>query len=176
MPGSRERARFGFAVSYHRSDNQVWIVERRTAGMGQYVSQFASFVNRAGSFRRAVAADAPRKGKLLKELVQACFVFAFFRIDFGVRTLKICRSQNARRAVSRARHEDHVEVEFLDQPVQVDIDESQTWARAPMPEQAVLDVLWLQRFLQQGIRLKIDHAQRQIAAGAPVCVSFSQFL
>jgi hypothetical protein len=45
-------------------------------------------------------------------------------------------------------HEDHVEIEFLDEAVQVDVGKSQARARSPMPEQAVFDVLGLQRFLQ----------------------------
>ena len=146
MPGSCQRAGFRFAIADHRRDDQLWIVERCAAGMRKHVSQFASFVNRTGSFRRAVAADAPWEGKLSEELVQAYFVLALFRINFGVGTLEIAWRQNSWRAVSRTGHEDHVEIQFFDQAVQVDIDESQPWARAPMSEQAVLDVVGLQRF------------------------------
>jgi hypothetical protein len=57
----------------------------------------------------------------------------------------------------------------------VDVDESEAWARTPVSEQAVLDVLGLQRFFQQGIRLEIDHSERQVIARSPVCMNLSQF-
>ena len=70
MPGGRQRAGLRFAVADHRGDDQIRIVERRAAGMREHVAQFAAFVNRAGSLRRAVAADAAGKRELLEELAQ----------------------------------------------------------------------------------------------------------
>jgi hypothetical protein len=37
-----------------------------------------------------------------------------------------------------------------------------------MTEEAILDVLRLERFAEEGIRAKIDHARRQIIASAPI--------
>src|SRR5271165_408473 len=145
VPGSCQRPGLRFAVAYYCGDDQLWVVECCAAGMRKHVSQFASFVNRTGSFRRAVAADATREGKLSEELVQAYFVLALFRINFGISALEIAWRQYSWSTVSRTGHEDHVEIQFLDQAIQVDIDEGQPWARAPMSEQAVLDMVGLQR-------------------------------
>ena len=61
VPGSRQRPGLRFAVAYYCGDDQLGIVECRAAGMGKHIAQFAPFVNRTGSFRRAVAADAAGK-------------------------------------------------------------------------------------------------------------------
>ena len=45
-----------------------------------------------------------------------------------------------------------------------------------MPEQPVLDVLRLEGLFEQGIVLKIDHAERQVFAGSPVGIDVLQFL
>ena len=61
----------------------------------------------------------------------------------------------------------HVEVVLPDQAVQVGVEEGQRWARAPVPEQPVLHVLRAQRLAQQRVVLQVDHAERQVVAGAP---------
>jgi hypothetical protein len=71
------------------------------------------------------------------------------------------------------RQKDHVEVVLLDQPVQVDIDEGKAWARAPMAEQAILDVLRTQRFVQEWILQQINHPEAEIVAGSPIDLCFA---
>ena len=63
------------------------------------------------------------------------------------------------------------EIALLDDPVEMDIDEVEARRRAPMAEQARLDVLDLQRLAQQRIGQQIDLADRQIIRGAPPGVS-----
>ena len=77
--------------------------------------------------------------------------------------------------MSRSGHEDHVLVVFLDQPVQVNVDERQAGARSPVSEQTVLDVLGLERLLQQRVVDEIDHPQCEVIAGSPVGVGFAEF-
>ena len=60
--------------------------------------------------------------------------------------------------------------------VEVGIDKCQPRARSPMSEQAILDVLGLERLFEQRIVPQIDHAEREILAGAPVGIGFSQFV
>ena len=103
VPGSGERPGFRFAVTDHGGDDQVRIVEGRAAGMRQHVAEFASFMNRAGRFGRAVTADAARKRELLEEAEQTFFVLALVRIDFRVSAFEIDRPEHAGRAVTRAR-------------------------------------------------------------------------
>src|SRR5215472_3818778 len=124
VPGSGQRASFRFSVAYYGGDDQLRIVKRCAAGVRKHVSQFASLMNRTRSFRRAVATDATRERKLFEELVQTYFIFAFFRINFGVRTLEIPWRQNTWRAMSGTRHEDHVEIEFPNEAIQMNVDES----------------------------------------------------
>ena len=63
---------------------------------------------------------------------------------------------------SRSRAADHA--------VQVGVDEVQPGRRAPVPEQARLDVLRQQRLAQQRVVEQVDLADRQVVGGAPVGV------
>ena len=59
---------------------------------------------------------------------------------------------------------------FFDDAVQMDIDEVQSRRRAPVPEQARLDVRQLERLLQQRIVVEINLADREIVRRAPIGV------
>ena len=49
-------------------------------------------------------------------------------------------------------------------------------AGSPVPEELVLDLFRLERFLQQGVVLQIDHAKAEVVASAPVGMGFAQGL
>ena len=55
----------------------------------------------------------------------------------------------------------------LDDAIQVHVDEVQPGRRAPVPEQARLDVLERQRLAQQRIVEQVDLADREIVGRAP---------
>ena len=174
MPRRRQRPGFGFAVADDDRDDQIGIVECGAEGVRDRIAKLAAFVNRAGSFRRAVASDSARKAELFEELPHAGFVFALVGIDLGIRPFEIYRPKHARRAVAGAGEEDRVQIIFVDQSIQVDIAERQSRARAPMAEQTALDVIGLERLSQERILLQIDHAHGQVIAGAPVSVNLLQ--
>src|SRR6478609_5886080 len=127
-------------------------------------------MDRAGCLWRAVAANASRKRELFEEVSEAGLVFALIGINFGVRSLEIYRTENSGCTVSRACKKDHVQSVFLDQAHEVKIGECQTRAGSPVSQKTVLDVLRFQGFLKQRIALQVDHAERQVVAGAPVGV------
>ena len=57
MPGRCQRPGFGFAIANHRRDEQIRVVKSCAKGMREAVAEFAPFVDRAGHFRRTVAAQ-----------------------------------------------------------------------------------------------------------------------
>src|SRR5262245_49081341 len=114
--------------------------------MGQHVTEFTPLMYRSGCFRCAVAADAARKGELFEEVQQSVFILAFIRVDFRISAFQVYGADDTRGAMSGSRHKNHVKIMFLYDPVQVRIDERQGGARSPMAEQAVLDMLRLERF------------------------------
>src|SRR5580658_4152131 len=63
---------------------------------------------------------------------------------------------------------DHVEGAFVDQPVEMGVDEIQAGRRSPMSEQARLDVVGSQRPFEQRIVLEIYLANGKIVRGTPV--------
>lgn len=70
---------------------------------------------------------------------------------------------------------DGVEVVLFDQSVHVDPDERLTWIRAPVAQEAALDVLHGKGLAQDGVGTQIDHAGRDVVAGAPVAVNSAEF-
>lgn len=55
---------------------------------------------------------------------------------------------------------DHVEIPFFDHPVEMDVDEIQTGRRSPVSKQPWLDMFEGEWFLQKGVIIKIDLADR----------------
>ena len=93
-----------------------------------------------------------------------------FGIDLAVSAFEVGVAHDGRAAVPGAGDVDHVEVVFLDDPVQVRVNEVLPGRRAPVPQQHVLHVRERQRPLQQRIVVEINLADRQIVGGAPVGV------
>src|SRR5271165_2167459 len=134
VPGSCKWSRFRFPVADYRSHDQFRVVEGSAASMRKHISQLAAFVDRTGSFRGAMAADAAGKRELLEELAQTFFVFTLFRVNLGVGPFEISGAQDTRRTMARPGHENHVQVVFLDEPVQVNVDECEAGTRSPMSQ------------------------------------------
>jgi hypothetical protein len=80
--------------------------------------------------------------------------------------LQVTRSQNTENPLPRSGHENHLEIELLDQPTQVDVNEDKSRTRSPMSQQTVLNVLRLQRLAKQRIVLEINHSERDICKPA----------
>src|SRR5271170_1803908 len=75
VPGGRQWAGLRFAVTDDGCDNQVGIVECRAAGVGEYVSQFTPFMDRAGSLGCAMTSNSAGEGELSEEIVQTLHIF-----------------------------------------------------------------------------------------------------
>ena len=176
MPGGGERPGLRLAVADDARDDQIGIVERRAVGVRQAVAELAALVDRARRLRRDVRADVAGEGELLEELLHPLRVFALVRVDLRVGAFEIGGAQHARCAVTRARHEDHVEVVALDDAIEMRPHEGEGRARAPVTEQAVLHVLGLQGLLEQRVVLEIDHAHGEIVARAPPGIDQAQLL
>ena len=168
MPGRGQRPGLRLAVADDAGDDQIGIVEHRPERMAERIAQFAALVDRARALRRGVAGNAAGKRELQEELLQPGLVLADVGIDLAVGALEIGVAHDGRAAVAGAGDVDHVEVVFLDDPVQVHVDEVLPGGRAPVPEQHVLHVRERQRPLQQRIVVEIDLADRQVVGGAPV--------
>ena len=175
MPGRGERPGLRFAVTHHYRDEQIRIVEGGAEGMGDAVAQLTAFVDGARRLGRAVAADAAREREFLEELAHPLLVLALVRIDLRVGALEIDRRQHPRRAMAGPGEEDGVEAVLVDQSIEMNVDEAQARARPPVTQEALLDVLRLQRRPEQRIGAQVNHPGRQIRARPPVGVYRAQF-
>src|ERR1700751_4775786 len=114
-------------------------------------------MNGARRFGGAMTADAARERKLLEELPESRCVFAFVAVDLRIRAFKINRSEDARSAAPGSGKKYCVDIIFLDDPVQMNVNKRQPRRGAPVSEQPIFDVLRFQRFPQQRVVLKVDH-------------------
>ena len=160
MPACSERSGFSFAVTHHAGDDQVRVVEGRAIGMDQRIAEFAAFMDRSGCFRGRMARYASGEGKLPEQPMHALGVFRNVRIDLAIDAFEPGIGHHARSAMARSANIDDAEIALLDHPVEMRIDEVQPRRRAPMAEQARLDMLRLQRFAQERIVEKIDLPDR----------------
>src|SRR5262249_8928449 len=156
------------AVTDYDRHEQVRIVERSSESVRDAISQFASFMHRAGGFRSAVAPDAAWERKIPEERTHSLCIFALAWVNLGIGTLQVDWAQHARSAMSGSSEEDGVEVVFLNKAIEMNIGKAQTRTRAPVSQQSLLDVLRLQRFTKERILLQINHAHSQVIACSPI--------
>src|SRR6478672_3735561 len=90
------------------------------------------------------------------------------RIDLAVGRFEVSVRDQAGTTMPGAGDVDHVEVVLLDDPVQVHIDEIQTWRRSPVAEEPWFNVLLCERLLEQRIVVEIDLADREVVGRPPV--------
>ena len=170
MPRRGQRSGFRLAVADDAGDDEIGIVEHRPERMAERIAQLAALVDRARALRRCVAGNSSGKRKLKKELPQPGLILADVGIDLAVSALEVSVAHDGRAAVPGAGDVNHVEVVFLDDPVQVHVNEVLPGGRAPVSQQHVLHIRERQRPLQQRIVVEINLADRQIVGGAPVGV------
>src|SRR5216117_1901018 len=109
-----------------------------------------------------MAGNSSGKRKLGEELPEPSLVLADVWIDLAVRALEIGVGHDRRAAVPGAADVNHVEVVFLDDPVQMRVNEVLPGCRAPVSQQPELHIRERQRSLEQRIVVKINLADRQI--------------
>ena len=175
MPARGHRPRFRFAIADHRGDDEVGIVEGRAIGVRERIAKLAALVDRARRLGRDMARNPAGKRELGEEALHALHVLRDARIDFAVRAFEIGVGDQPRAPVAGTGDIDHVEIELLDQPIEVDVDEIEARRRAPVSKEARLDVLLLERLAQKRIVEQVDLADGQIVGGAPVGVDQRAF-
>ena len=97
-------------------------------------------------------------------------------IDFAVGSFKIGVGHHAGTAVAGTADIDDVEVTSLDDAVEMGINKIEPRGRAPVSQQARLDMLGFQRLQQQWILEQIDLPNRQIVRGPPISIETRQLL
>src|SRR3984885_2187364 len=170
MPRGGKRPGFRFAVADHAGYGKTGIVKDGAKSMAQRISEFTALMDRSRALGGSMARNSTGKGKLGKKALQSGFVLADIRIPLAVSAFEIRSADHRRSAVPRSGHVNHVQVVFLDDPIQVRVNEILPRRRSPMAQQHSLDVRGCQRFFQQRVVAKINLADGQIVCGAPVRV------
>ena len=176
LPGGGQRPGLGLAVADDAGDDQAGIVERGPERVAEGVAELAALVDRPGRGGRDVAGDTAGERELGEQLLQPRLVLADVRVDLAVGALQVGVADQRRAAVTRAGDVEHVQVEFLDDPVQVDVDEVLPRRRAPVPDHQRLHVRQLQRPFQQRVVVEVELADRQVVGGPPVRIHPAQQL
>ncbi len=176
LPGGRQRARLRLAVADHAGDDQTRIVERGPERMAQRIPELPAFMDRARRRRRDMAGDAARERELLEQPLHPGLVLADVRVDLAVAALEIGVADQRRPTVAGSGNIEHVQVIFLDDAVQMHIDEVLARRRAPVADHQGLDVSERQRLAQQRVVVQVDLSDRQIVGSAPVGIHQAQFV
>ena len=175
VPTGSQRTGFRFAVAHHAADQQIGVVEGRAVSVHQRIPQLAAFVDGTRRLRRDVAGDAAGERELLEQPLHALGILADIGIRLGVSSFQVRVSHQTRSAMTRPGYINNVEIEFLDQPVEMNVDEIQAGRGAPMAQQPRLNVLQRKRLAQQRVIVEINLADGEIIRGAPIRVYLLQF-
>jgi hypothetical protein len=117
--------------------------------------------------------DAAGEGELLEKLSHAVLVPGYVGVDLGVAAVQPVLSHHGVAAVAGAGEIDHVQVAVADDAVQMGIDKVLPGHGAPVADNLLLDLLALQRLLQQGIVQQVELCASQIVRRAPPQVHFA---
>ncbi len=170
LPACGERSRFCLAVADDAGHQQFRIVEGGAVRMRERVAELAALVNRPGRFRGDVARDAAGKGKLLEEVLHPGFVLRHLRIALGVGAFEIGVGDERRTAVPGPGDEKHGAPLPDNHAIEVRVDEIEAGRRAPVAEQARLDVVERERHPEQRVVVEIDLSHGEVIGRAPVGV------
>ena len=102
VPARRERTGFGFPVAHAGNGDQFRVVENGAAGVGEHIAELTAFMDRAGGFGRAMAADMPGEREHFEELAQPFFVHRLVGVALAVAAIDIDRTTHAWCAVAWA--------------------------------------------------------------------------
>ena len=174
VPRGCQRAGLRLAVTDNYGCDQVGVIQHRTEAVRQRIPQFTALVDGARGLRGNVAGNAARERKLLEQALHALGVLADVRVNLAVGALEIGVRHKEVAAVTRTGQQDHIQIILLDDAVQVNVNQVLTGHRAPVTDDLLLDVLGLQRLLEQRVIEQVKLTGCKIICRPPVCVHFVQ--
>ena len=174
VPARGQRSGFSFAVADHAHGNQVGIVKHRAVSVSQRITQLAAFIDRARSFRGHVAGNAAGKGELFEQLLHTLFILGDVRIKLAVGAFQIGIGYQAGAAMSGAGDVNHIQIIFIDEPVEMNIDKIKTRGSSPVAEQTRFHMIQRQRLFQKWIVIQVNLSDGKIIGGAPVSIHLAQ--
>ena len=176
VPAGSQRAGLGFTVADDAGDEQPGVVERRPVGVCQGIPELAALVDRPRHLRRHVAGDPAGKENWRNSWRIPVSSRRDVAVHLGPRALQPRVGHGSRPAVARAHDVDDVEIALADHAVDVGVDEVEARRRAPVAEEARLDMLGGQRLAQQRVVEEVDLSDRQVVGGPPPTVDCLEFV
>ena len=174
VPARRERSGLRLAVSDHRRNEQVGVVERGAVGVTERVAELAALVDRAGRLRRGVTRDATGEGELPEQLLHAAGRLVDRRIQLGVGAVEPGVGDHSGAAMARAADVQRVLPALTDGSVEVRVNQVEARNRSPVAEQARLNVLGREGLAQQGVVEQVDLADAEVVRCPPPRVNAGQ--
>jgi hypothetical protein len=123
--------------------------------MSKRIAEFSTFVYGTWCLRGCVTRNAPWERELCKKAFHALLILGNIGVKFTVCSLQVCVCHNPRSPVSRTSNKDDIQIIFLDNTVEMNIDEVQSGSPTPMAKQPRLHVLQFQRLFKQWIVIQI---------------------
>ena len=170
MPTGGEGSGLGLAVADDRGDEQTWIVERSSIGVGECVAEFAALMDRPGGLRGDMGGYSTGKRELPKQSSHALGVSGDVGIGLGVGAVEVGASHQSGTAVPRAGDVDGGLSAIGDHPIEMCVEKVESRCGAPVAEQSGFDVFAAQWGSQQRVVEKVDLPDGEIIGGAPPTV------
>ena len=174
LPGPLQRPGLSFPIADDGDRQQVGIVQDRSKGVHQHITQLTSLVDRSWCGDRHVARDPARSRELPEQPLDTGPILAHLGINLAVSAFQPAGRDQRRAAVPRASQIDRLLAGEANEPGDVDVNERKSGASAPMAKQPRLDVLNAERPLQQRVVFQVDLPDRQVVAGSPPRINGGQ--
>src|SRR5260370_13204273 len=128
----------------------------------------------AGSERGEVAGKSAGPGEIVHQIRESGGILTVPRIEFGQRPFEKQIGEDRRRAVSGSDNQKDIRGGVLNQTIEVRIDEIEAGLRAPVAEQAGLDILRLERLAQERVIPEIELRGADVVRGAKMSVDLAE--
>ena len=176
VPSGGRRPGLCLTVAHHTGDHQVGIVECGPEGMAQRVAELTALVDGPRGLRAAVTGDAAGEGELAKQPSHALTVARDVGIALAVGAFEPGVGHDGRPPVTWTADEDGAEIQRLDAPAQVGVDEVEPGAGPPVTQQPWLDVLGDEGPPQQRVVHEVDLAGGEVVGSPEVGVEWKQLI
>src|SRR5215212_2483524 len=134
LPGAFQGTGLGLAVADHGGNEEVWVVEGGTEGVGEDVAELTALVDRAWGGHAHVARHPAWRRELPEQAPHTRNVLRNIGIDLGVGAFEVDVRQDGRAAMPGSGQIDDVGVVLLYEAVEVSIDEAEAGRGTPVPE------------------------------------------
>ena len=174
QPTSHQWSSFPFTITNYCRSNDIWIIQYSSSSVWKCVTKFSTFVDRSWCFRRRVWSNSSREWEDLTQVFETFFILRNTWIQFSVWTIQVWIRYHYLPTMTWSFNVEHIQVVFIDGPVQVSIDKVLPRYCTPVSDWVSLQVVFNDFTLQQRVIFQVHLSSWNVVGCTPPSIYFIQ--